>query len=206
MGTSPKAIDLAEDREKFAKLIKGTSIKCPEWGTAYTYDTAKRVAEKIGYPVLVRPSYVLGGRSMEIVYDDDSLKNYIEKVTEISFDHPVFIDKFLEDAFEFDVDAISDGRNTLICGLMQHIEEAGVHSGDSSCVLPAYMLSDEDRDTIVEQTKILADLLSVKGLLNVQFALKDGYVYVLEVNPRASRTIPFVSKATGKPWAKLAAK
>ena len=206
LGTSPESIDLAEDRERFGRLIKNAGIRQPKWGTAFTFKEAKKIAEEIGYPVLVRPSYVLGGRAMEIVYDETSLERYITEAAAVSPDHPILVDKFLEDAFEFDVDAISDGHKTLICGLMQHIEEAGIHSGDSSCVLPPYMLSDEDRRIIIDQTISLSRLLDVKGLLNVQFALRDGIIYVLEVNPRASRTVPFVSKATGVPWAKIAAK
>ena len=206
LGTSPESIDLAEDRKRFGQLIKNSTIRQPEWGTAFTYDEAKDIAKQIGFPVLVRPSYVLGGRGMEIVYDEISLEKYIVEAASVSPEHPVFIDRFLEDAFEFDVDAISDGHQTLICGLMQHIEEAGIHSGDSSCVLPPYMLSDEDRKILIDQTIQLAGMLDVRGLINVQFALKDGDIYVLEVNPRASRTVPFVSKATGIPWAKIAAK
>ncbi|MBN2029413.1 carbamoyl-phosphate synthase large subunit [bacterium] len=206
LGTSPESIDLAEDRKRFGSLIKNSNIKQPDWGTAFDFAEAKKVASKIGYPVLVRPSYVLGGRAMEIVYDEGSLEKYIHEAASVSPDHPILIDTFLEDAFEFDIDAICDGHETLICGFMQHIEEAGIHSGDSSCVLPPYMISDEDYETIVEQTKLLAQMLNVKGLINVQFALRDGVIYVLEVNPRASRTIPFVSKATGIPWAKIAAK
>ncbi len=206
LGTSPESIDLAENREKFGKLIDSTDIRQPAQGTAFTYEQAQKIAEEIGYPVLVRPSYVLGGRAMEIVYDDESLQRYINEAASVSPDHPILVDKFLEDAFEFDVDGICDGEETLICGFMQHIEEAGIHSGDSSCVLPPYMIGEEAYQTIVEQTQTLAKLLKVKGLINVQFALKDGVIYVLEVNPRASRTIPFVSKATGVPWAKIAAK
>ncbi len=206
LGTSPESIDLAEDRERFGSLIRGTDIRLPEWGTAFTYDEARKIAASIGYPVLVRPSYVLGGRAMEIVYDDTSLEKYIRVAAEVSPDHPVLVDRFLEDAFEFDVDAVRDGKKTLICGLMQHIEEAGIHSGDSSCVLPPYMIDAEQRRIIIEQTKRMAEMLDVKGLINVQFAMRDGEVFVLEVNPRASRTVPFVSKATGIPWAKVAAK
>jgi len=206
LGTSPESIDLAEDRERFGRLIKNSKIRLPDWGTASTFTEAKEIAGKIGYPILVRPSYVLGGRGMEIVYDEDSLDRYITEAASVSPDHPVFVDAFLEDAFEFDVDAVCDGKDTVICGLMQHIEEAGIHSGDSSCVLPPFMLAEEDQEMIVDQTIFLANLLRVKGLINVQFALKDGHVYVLEVNPRASRTVPFVSKATGIPWAKIAAK
>jgi len=206
LGTSPDSIDLAEDRERFGRLFSNSEIRQPEWGTAYTYRQALKAARKIGYPVLVRPSYVLGGRAMEIVYDDASLEKYIREASLVSPDHPILVDKFLEDAFEFDVDAVSDGTETRICGFMQHIEEAGIHSGDSSCVLPPYMISEENYQTIVQQTLLLASTLKVKGLINVQFALRDGLIYVLEVNPRASRTVPFVSKATGIPWAKVASK
>ncbi|MBN1781539.1 carbamoyl-phosphate synthase large subunit [bacterium] len=206
MGTSPEDIDLAEDRERFGALIRNSGIRQPEWGTAFTYKEARKIAQKIGYPVLVRPSYVLGGRAMEIVYDDVSLEKYILEAASASPDHPILVDKFLEDAFEFDVDAICDGEQTLISGFMQHIEEAGVHSGDSSCVLPPYMIGEDEYRTIREQTIQMTEMLKVKGLINVQFAMKDGIIYVLEVNPRASRTVPFVSKATGIPWAKIAAK
>jgi len=206
LGTSTKSIDLAEDRSKLGELIKGTDIKQPEWGTAFTLEEAKKVARKIGFPVLLRPSYVLGGRGMEIVYDNSSLEKYIIEAASLSSEYPVFIDKFLEDAFEFDIDAIRDGNKTIICGFMQHIEEAGIHSGDSSCVLPPYMIGDEDYKLIVEQTRLISDMLDVKGLINIQFALRDGNIYILEVNPRASRTVPFVSKAVGIPWAKIAAK
>ncbi|MFC1569387.1 carbamoyl-phosphate synthase large subunit [bacterium] len=206
LGTSPEDIDLAEDRERFGALIKNSGIRQPEWGTVFTYKEAKKIAQRIGYPVLVRPSYVLGGRGMEIVYDDVSLEKYIHEAAIVSPDHPILVDKFLEDAFEFDVDAICDGEQTLISGFMQHIEEAGVHSGDSSCVLPPYMIGDEEYEIIYEQTIKLTKMLNVRGLINVQFAMKEGIIYVLEVNPRASRTVPFVSKATGVPWAKIAAK
>ncbi len=205
-GTSPDDIDLAEDRERFGGLIRQTEIRQPEHGTAFTFEDAQKIATEIGYPVLVRPSYVLGGRAMEIVYDDSSLAKYIKEAASVSPDHPILVDKFLEDAFEFDVDGICDGEETMICGFMQHIEEAGIHSGDSSCVLPPYMIGEDAYKAIKEQTRILAKMLNVRGLINVQFALKDGIIYVLEVNPRASRTIPFVSKATGVPWAKVAAK
>ncbi len=206
LGTSPESIDLAEDRSRFGELIQQTQIKMPPWGTAFTFPEAQAIAGKIGYPVLVRPSYVLGGRGMEIVYDERELEKYITQAAEVSPSHPVLVDKFLEDAFEFDVDAVSDCRDTLICGCMQHIEEAGIHSGDSSCVLPPYMLAEDDYSTLKNQTRLLADLLQVKGLMNIQFALYRGEIYVLEVNPRASRTIPFVSKATGIPWAKVGAR
>ena len=205
-GTSPESIDLAEDRERFGKLIKNSRIRQPEWGTAFNFKEARKIARKIGYPVLVRPSYVLGGRAMEIVYDEASLERYIKEAASVSPDHPILVDKFLEDAFEFDVDACCDGKQTVISGFMQHIEEAGIHSGDSSCVLPPYMISEENYQIIADQTQLLSEMLNVKGLINIQFALKDGVVYVLEVNPRASRTVPFVSKATGIPWAKVAAK
>lgn len=206
LGTSPDSIDLAEDRKKFGYLIKDTEIKQPKWGTAFTCDEAEKVAEDIGYPVIMRPSYVLGGRGMEIIYESDTLKKYIKEVASINSEYPVFIDRFLEDAFEFDIDALRDEERTVICGLMQHIEEAGIHSGDSSCVLPPYMISDDDYKMIVEQTRMISDMLNVRGLINIQFALHDGDIYILEVNPRASRTIPFVSKATGIPWAKKAAR
>jgi carbamoyl-phosphate synthase large subunit len=206
MGTSPESIDLAEDRERFGALIRNSSIKQPDWGTAFTFREARKIAQRIGYPVLVRPSYVLGGRGMEIVYDEVTLEKYIGEAALVSPDHPILVDKFLEDAFEFDVDAISDGDEVLISGFMQHIEEAGVHSGDSSCVLPPYMIGQEEYTIIEQQTKEMARMLNVIGLINVQFAMKDGIIYVLEVNPRASRTVPFVSKATGIPWAKIAAK
>ncbi len=206
LGTSPDSIDLAEDRRRFGALLKRFDITHPEYGTAFSIAEARAVATEIGYPVLVRPSYVLGGRAMQIVYDDRGLAEYMRKAVEVSPDHPVLIDKFLEDAFEFDVDAIYDGRSLYIGGVMQHIEEAGIHSGDSACVLPPYMITSEHLERIESYTLILARELKVKGLLNIQFAMKDQKVYVLEVNPRASRTVPFVSKATGVPLAKMAAK
>ena len=206
LGTSPASIDQAEDRSQFGRLVEDTEIRLPAWGTAYTFEEAKRVAEKIGFPVLVRPSFVLGGRGMEIVYDEAALARYIETAAAVSPEHPVLVDQFLEDAFEFDVDAVSDGEEVQICGIMQHIEEAGVHSGDSSCVLPPYMLAEEDRAAMVAQTALLAQKLGVRGLMNIQFALHRGTVYVLEVNPRASRTVPFVSKTTGIAWAKIGAR
>ncbi len=206
IGTSPESIDLAEDRQRFEKLLNSLGIRQPEAGTAYSFEEAKAIAERIGYPVLVRPSYVLGGRAMEIVYDEEALKAYIERATEVSPEHPILIDKFLEDAFEFDVDALSDGEQVFIGGIMQHIEEAGIHSGDSSCMLPPYKLTPDDETILRRQTEILAKTLNTVGLINIQFALKDGQIYVLEVNPRASRTVPFVGKATGVPMAKIAAK
>jgi len=178
----------------------------PDWGTAFTTEEALAVAAQIGYPVLVRPSYVLGGRAMMVAYDESQLLSFAEQAARVSPGHPVFIDRFLEDAFEVDVDAIGDGKEIIIGGIMQHIEEAGIHSGDSFCVLPPYRISRADQDRMREQTKRLGLALKVKGLMNVQFALKDSVLYVLEVNPRASRTIPFVSKATGVPLARLAAK
>ncbi len=206
LGTSPESIDLTEDRGRFGAVLESLGIRQPEHGTALSFDEARAVARRIGYPVLVRPSYVLGGRAMEIVYDDASLENYIRRATEVSPQHPILIDKFLEDAFEVDVDAVSDGESVYIGGIMQHIEEAGIHSGDSSCVLPPYMISREHIQIMREQTRELALALQICGLLNIQFAIKDGKIYVLEVNPRASRTVPFVAKATGVPLAKLAAK
>ncbi len=206
LGTSPDSIDLTEDRARFGKLLDKLNVRQPEAGTAFSFDEAKAVAERIGYPVLVRPSYVLGGRAMEIVYDESTLREYIRKAADVSPEHPILIDKFLEDAFEFDVDAICDGDDVFIGGIMQHIEEAGVHSGDSSCMLPSYKLSDGVESEIREQTTMIAKRLSTIGLINIQYALKDDFLYVLEVNPRASRTVPFVGKATGVPLAKVAAK
>jgi carbamoyl-phosphate synthase large subunit len=206
LGTSPESIDLAEDRGRFGALLKNTAIRLPAHGTAFSFEEAKHVAKKIGYPILVRPSYVLGGRAMEIVYDESSLENYIKKATEASPEHPILIDKFLEDAFEVDIDAVSDGDAVYIGGIMQHIEEAGVHSGDSSCVLPPFMIGEKDIESMKQQTVKLARLVKTCGLINIQFAIKDGQIYVLEVNPRASRTVPFVGKATGVPLAKIAAK
>ena len=205
IGTDPQSIDLAEDRKKFGDILDQLRIPAPNWGTAYSIDEALSIAQKIKYPVLVRPSYVLGGRGMEIVYDDDDLKTYVAKAALVSGDHPILIDDFLEDAFEFDVDAISDGKDVHIAGVMQHIEEAGIHSGDSACVLPAYELSVDDRNTIKNYTTKLATTLNTIGLINIQFAIKDHHVSVLEVNPRASRTIPFVSKVKDIPLAKIAA-
>ena len=204
IGTDSSSIDLAEDRKKFGNILSKLNIHAPDWGTAYSIEEALEIAEKIQYPVLVRPSYVLGGRGMEIVYDHDDLKTYVAKAALVSGEHPILIDDFLEDAFEFDVDALCDGTDVYIAGIMQHIEEAGIHSGDSSCVLPAYELSVTDRDIIEKHTKDLALALNTIGLINIQFAIKDNQVSVLEVNPRASRTIPFVSKVTNVPLAKIA--
>ena len=203
-GTSPDSIDLAEDRDRFGALLDSLDVAHPQYATATSVEEALEVAGRIGFPMMVRPSYVLGGRAMEIVYDMASLENYMHHAVKASEEHPVLLDRFLEDAYEFDVDAISDGEHTEICGLMQHIEEAGVHSGDSMAVLPPYLLSREQRDDIVETTRTIAEKLKVKGIINIQFAILYDTLYILEVNPRASRTVPFVSKATGIPVAKLA--
>jgi carbamoyl-phosphate synthase large subunit len=205
IGTDPKYIDLAENRQKFGDVLSKLNIPAPNWGTAYSITEALKIAAKIEYPVLVRPSYVLGGRGMEIVYDDDDLKTYVAKAALVSGDHPILIDNFLENAYEFDVDALCDGEDVYVAGIMQHIEEAGIHSGDSACVLPAYELSIKDRNIIKRYTRELALVLNTIGLINIQFAIKDNEVSVLEVNPRASRTIPFVSKVKNIPLAKIAA-
>jgi carbamoyl-phosphate synthase large subunit len=206
IGTTPDAIDRAEDRKRFSELVEKLGLAQPENGTAVNVPEAKAAAKKIGYPVLVRPSYVLGGRAMEIVYDDRSLEYYMRNAVWASPERPVLIDRFIEDAIEVDVDMISDGRTCVIGGILEHIEEAGVHSGDAAMVLPPHTLSEEVIDTIRQYTFALARELKVVGLMNVQYAVKDSTVYVLEVNPRASRTVPFVSKAIGVPLAKLAAK
>ena len=205
IGTSPENIDLAEDREKFGNILDKLKIKCPKYGTGRTLDEVVSVANRIGFPVLARPSYVLGGRAMEIVYSKEQLIDYIARSADVTEGHPILIDEFLEDAFEFDVDALSDGETVHIGAVMQHIEEAGIHSGDSACVLPPYRITTEAMDEIIRITKALALELNVVGLINLQFAYKDGQVYVLEVNPRASRTVPFVSKATHVPLARIAA-
>lgn len=206
IGTSPESIDLAEDRDRFQALLRRIGLRQPENGIARDATTARQIAQQIGYPVLVRPSYVLGGRAMKIVYDDAQLAEYVDKAIYASPDQSLLIDKFLEDATEVDVDALSDGERTIVCGVMEHIEEAGIHSGDSACALPPYSLSKEMIAEIKRQAYALARELKVIGLMNIQFAIKDGEIYVLEVNPRASRTVPFVSKATGIPIPKLAAK
>ncbi|HET6371999.1 MAG TPA: carbamoyl-phosphate synthase large subunit, partial [Candidatus Polarisedimenticolia bacterium] len=206
LGTSPDSIDLAEDRRRFSALVRDLGITQPESGTAVSLEEAVAQASRIGYPVLLRPSYVLGGRAMCIAYDQESLLDYMRRAVTASPDHPILVDRFLEDAFEFDVDAIGDGTRVVIGGIMQHIEEAGIHSGDSACVLPAYKISPENLDKIRDLTIQLGMALQVKGLMNVQFAIKDDVIYVLEVNPRASRTVPFVSKSIGIPLARLAAK
>ncbi len=205
-GTSPEAIALAEDRQKFAEVLRELDIPQPENGTALSMAEALTVAHRIGYPVLVRPSYVLGGRAMGIVYDDDELSEYIVEATAVSPDAPVLIDRYLEDAYEIDVDAVCDGRQLVIGGIMQHIEEAGVHSGDSACVLPPFKVSEFHLNTIRDYVERIGLRIGVRGLMNVQLAIKDDVVYVLEVNPRASRTTPYVSKATGAPLAKIAAR
>ena len=206
VGTSAAAIDLAEDRGEFGKVLAAAELPAPDFGTATSFDEAREVAASIGYPVLVRPSYVLGGRGMEIVYDEDSLRDYIKRATEITSDHPVLVDRFLDNAIEIDVDALCDGEEVYLGGVMEHIEEAGIHSGDSSCALPPMTLGPEDIEKVRESTRRLAHGIGVKGLMNVQYALKDDTLYVIEANPRASRTVPFVSKATGVPMAKAAAR
>jgi carbamoyl-phosphate synthase large subunit len=206
LGTSTEGIDLAEDRKRFGALLDELKIACPPYGTASTLDDALIAAHRIGYPVLVRPSYVLGGRAMEICYSDEGLREYMGRAVNVSPEHPILIDSFLEDAFEFDVDALCDGQDVFIGGIMQHIEEAGIHSGDSACVLPPYAVNAEQLYTLVTYTRQLALGLHAVGIVNIQYAMQKGVVYVLEVNPRASRTTPFVSKATGVPLAKIAAK
>jgi len=206
LGTPPDAIDVAENRERFAELLEEMGIPQPANGIAYNIDQATKVARKLGYPVLVRPSYVLGGRAMDIIYDDEALEDYITEALEVSPEKPILIDKFIEDALEVEVDALCDGEEVIIGGIMEHIEEAGVHSGDSACTLPPISLSDRVVEKIRVYTRKIALALGVVGLTNIQYAVKDEVVYVIEANPRASRTVPFVSKATGLPLAKIAAK
>jgi carbamoyl-phosphate synthase large subunit len=206
LGTSPDAIDLAEDRERFAALINKLKLKQPENGIARSREEAIKVAENIGYPVLMRPSYVLGGRAMEIVDTQAQLENYIQTAVIVSGDSPVLIDSYLRDAIEVDVDALCDGDEVVVAGILQHIEEAGVHSGDSACTIPPYSLPADIISEIRRQTELLAVNLHVRGLMNIQFAVKDAEVYLIEVNPRASRTVPFVAKAIGAPIAKIAAR
>ncbi|HLU33328.1 MAG TPA: carbamoyl-phosphate synthase large subunit [Natronosporangium sp.] len=207
VGTPPESIHLAEDRGAFSRLLDATGLVAPAHGTATSYDEAKRIAEEIGYPVLVRPSYVLGGRGMEIVYDDATLRDYIGRATDISPEHPVLVDRFLDDAVEIDVDALADAEGEVFLGgVMEHIEEAGIHSGDSACTLPPITLATSHLTQVRRYTEAIARAVGVRGLLNVQYALKDDTLYVLEANPRASRTVPFVSKATGVPLAKAAAR
>ncbi|MCS7115398.1 MAG: carbamoyl-phosphate synthase large subunit [Nitrososphaerota archaeon] len=206
LGTSPDSIDKAEDRKRFAEIVDKLGIHQPPNGTAMSVEVAKEVAKRLGYPVLIRPSYVLGGRAMDIIYDEETLVKFMNEAIEVSPEHPVLIDKFLEDAIETEIDAVCDGEAVYIGGVMEHIEQAGVHSGDAACVLPPFSLSDDVVRTMIDYTRRLAKELQVVGLINIQFAVKNGKVYVLEVNPRASRTVPFVSKATGVPLAKIAAK
>jgi carbamoyl-phosphate synthase large subunit len=211
LGTSPDAIDLAEDRGQFGKVLESSHLVAPQYGMARSYEEAVKIAREISYPVLVRPSFVLGGRGMEIVYDDEALRGFIEKATQITPNHPVLIDRFLDDAIEIDVDALYDGRELFLAGVMEHIEEAGIHSGDSACVLPSASLNADMQRQIREATLKIASGVDVRGLINIQFAItrtnpgEAGILYVLEANPRASRTVPFVSKATGNPLAKAAA-
>jgi len=204
IGTSPDSIDLAEDRKRFGTLLAELKIPMPENGTAVAPEEAKAIAAEIGYPVVVRPSYVLGGRAMAIVYDEQSLDEYMRSAVDASPEKPILVDKFLERAGEIDVDALADETAVVIAGIQEHIEEAGIHSGDSSSVLPAQKIAAEHLETIKHYTKLLANALKVNGLMNIQYAIKDDRVYVLEVNPRASRTVPFVAKATGVPIAKIA--
>ena len=207
LGTSPDSIDLAEDRRRFSQLLWDLGVPQPSSGTAVSREEAREVAERIGYPVVVRPSYVLGGRGMAIVFDSGALDRYMTGAVDVSHDRPVLIDRFLEDAFEFDVDAVADaGGAVVIGGIMEHIEEAGIHSGDSSCVVPPFMVAERHLATIREYTRRIARALKVVGLMNIQYAIKDDTVYVLEVNPRSSRTVPYISKATGVPLAKVAAR
>ncbi|AOX05536.1 carbamoyl phosphate synthase large subunit [Corynebacterium sp. NML98-0116] len=206
VGTTPEAIDSAEDRGEFGKVLDAAKLPAPAYGTAVSFEEARRVANEIGYPVLVRPSYVLGGRGMEIVYDEQSLEDYINRATELSPDHPVLVDRFLDSAIEIDVDVLSDGKDVYLGGVMEHIEEAGIHSGDSACALPPMTIGPEDIEKVRRSAEALAHGIGVTGLMNVQFALKDDILYVIEANPRASRTVPFVSKATGVHLAKAAAR
>ena len=206
IGTTPESIDIAEDRDKFKRLLKKLDLRQPENGIATSFEQARKIAASIGFPVVVRPSYVLGGRAMEIVYNDEDLASFMARAVEASPEKPILVDKFLEDAIEIDVDAVADGKQCVVAGIMEHIEEAGIHSGDSASALPPYSLDDSVLERIRDYTHRLAKGLHVVGLMNIQYAVKDDMIYVLEVNPRASRTVPFVSKATGVQWAKVAAK
>ena len=206
IGTLPEDIDAAEDRERFQKILKDLNLKQPPNRTARTPEEAIKLAQEIGYPLVVRPSYVLGGRAMEIVHEQEDLERYMREAVKVSHDSPVLLDRFLNDAIEVDIDAISDGNSVVIGGIMEHIEQAGVHSGDSACSLPPYSIDEKKQNELISQTKKMASKLNVLGLMNVQFALQGDDIYVLEVNPRASRTVPFVSKAIGKPLAKIAAR
>ncbi len=206
IGTSPDSIDRAEDRERFQRMLQKIGLKQPPNGTARTVEQAVGIAEEVGYPLIVRPSYVLGGRAMEIVHAEDELREYMAEAVSVSNESPVLLDRFLDLAVEVDVDAVADGIDVIVAGIMEHVEQAGVHSGDSGCSLPPYSLDDDMQDALREQVRLMATELGVVGIMNTQFAIQNGVIYVLEVNPRASRTIPFVSKATGQPWAKIAAK
>ncbi len=206
IGTTPDSIDLAEDRERFQQMLHELDLLQPPNRIAFDVDSAAGLADEVGFPLVVRPSYVLGGRAMEIVYNQDELARYMREAVKVTKDSPVLLDHFLDQAVEVDVDIICDGTDVLIGGLMEHIEQAGVHSGDSACSLPPYSLSQEVQDKLCEQVRAMAKALNVVGLMNTQFAIKDEQIYVLEVNPRASRTVPFVSKATGVPLAKIAAR
>jgi len=206
IGTSPDSIDVAEDRERFQALVKELGLKQPANATARTEEQAVRLAREVGFPLVVRPSYVLGGRAMEVVFTEEDLRTYMTHAVRVSNDSPVLLDRFLDVAIEVDVDAVCDGEDVLIGGIMEHIEQAGVHSGDSGCSLPPNSLTREMQTELREQTRKLARALKVVGLMNIQFAIQSGVIYVLEVNPRASRTVPFVSKATGLPLAKIAAR
>ena len=206
LGTSPDAIDLAEDRARFQRLLKKLKLRQPDAGIARSLSEARKIADKIGYPVLLRPSYVLGGRAMELIHNETSLERYMTTAVSVSGSHPVLVDRFLAGAIEVDVDALSDGTTVHVAGIMEHIEEAGIHSGDSACSIPPYSLDDKVIAEIERQTELLATALNVIGLMNIQFAIKDSEVFLIEVNPRASRTVPFVAKATGVPIAKIAAR
>ncbi|MEY3713343.1 MAG: carbamoyl phosphate synthase large subunit, partial [Pseudomonadota bacterium] len=206
IGTSPESIDVAEDRERFQKLVQALGLRQPANATARTESQALALAREVGFPLVVRPSYVLGGRAMEIVFNEDDLRAYMTDAVKVSNESPVLLDRFLDDAIEVDVDAVCDGRHVLVGGIMEHVEQAGVHSGDSGCSLPPNSLSAQLQDALREQTKQLALALNVVGLMNIQFAIQNGVIFVLEVNPRASRTAPFVSKATGLALAKIGAR
>jgi carbamoyl-phosphate synthase large subunit len=206
IGTTPDSIDLAEDRERFQKMIYKLGLLQPPNRIAFDVESSAALADEVGFPLVVRPSYVLGGRAMEIVYDQEDLANYMKEAVKIIKDSPILLDRFLDEAIEVDVDAICDGENVVVCGLMEHIEQAGVHSGDSACSLPPYSLPDHIQQKLCTQVTQLAKALNVVGLMNTQFAIKGEEIYILEVNPRAARTVPFVSKATGVPLAKVAAR
>jgi carbamoyl-phosphate synthase large subunit len=206
LGTSADAIDVAEDRERFQQLLHKLGLRQPENGIARSTAEAEAITERIGYPVVIRPSYVLGGRAMEIVYDRNSLHRYMREAVRVSGDNPVLIDRYLNDAIEVDVDCIADGHTVYVAGVMEHIEEAGIHSGDSACALPPYTLSPATVTELKAETEAMAKALGIVGLMNVQYAIKDNEIFVLEVNPRASRTVPFVAKATGVPVAKIGAR